>query len=65
MAQKNWIRISANMNLGAYEVFQSSGSLSEPEWPDIDFTKILETAFKGRYITDLEHPALRRLRGEV
>ena len=53
------------MNLGAYEVFQSSGSLSEPEWPDIDFTKILETAFKGRYITDLEHPALRRLRGEV
>ena len=65
MAQKDWIRISANMNLGAYEVFQSSGSLSEPEWPDIDFTKILETAFKGRYITDLEHPALRRLRGEV
>lgn len=65
MAQNNWIRISANMNLGAYEVFQSSGLLSEPEWPDIDFTKMLETAFKGRYITDLDHPALRRLRGEV
>jgi hypothetical protein len=65
MAQKKWIRISANMDLGAYEVFESSGVLLEPEWPDIDFAKILEIAFKGRYIENLDHPALRRLRGEV
>lgn len=65
IAQKNWIRLSANMSLGAYEIYQASGSLPEPEWPDMDFSKILETAFKGRFITDLDHPALRRLRGEV
>lgn len=65
MAQKNWIRISANMSLGAYEVYQATGDLPDPEWPEMGFSKILEIAFKGRYITDLDHPALRRLRGEL
>ena len=65
MAQKDWIRISANMSLGAYEVYQATGALSGPEWPDLEFSKILEIAFKGRYITTLDHTALRRLRGEL
>lgn len=65
MAQMDWIRISANMSLGAYEIYQATGDLPEPEWPEMNFSKILETAFKGRFITDLDHPALRRLRGEV
>ena len=65
MAQKGWIRVSANMSLGAYEIFQATGELPDPEWPEMDFTKILEIAFKGRFIADLDHPALRRLRGEL
>ena len=65
MARKNWIRVAANMSLGAYDIYQATGDLPGPEWPDMDFTKILEIAFKGRYITTLDHPALRRLRGEV
>jgi hypothetical protein len=64
-AQKNWVRVSANMNLGAYDVFEASAALTEPEWGDMDFQKILEVAFKGRFIDNLDHPALRRLRGEV
>ena len=63
--QKDWIRISSNMSLEAYEVFLATGELPDPEWPEMSFTRILEVAFKGRYITDLDHPALRRLRGEV
>ncbi len=65
MGQKDWIRVSANMSLGAYDIFQATGDLPNPEWPEMDFTKILEIAFKGRFIQDLDHPALRRLRGEV
>ena len=65
LAQSKWVRVSANMNLGAYEIFEAISELSDPEWPETNFTKILETAFKGRYIKDLDHPALRRLRGEV
>ena len=65
LAQSKWVRVSANMNLGAYEIFEANSELTDPEWPETDFTKILETAFKERYIKDLDHPALRRLRGEV
>jgi hypothetical protein len=65
MAQNNWIRISANMSLGAYEVYQATGDLPDPDWPEMEFSKILEIAFKGRFIDDLDHPALKRLRGEV
>ena len=57
--------MAANMSLGAYDVFEASGKLPEPEWPDMPFRKILEVAFKGRYIESIEHPALRRLQGEL
>ena len=36
-AQKDWIRIDANMSLGAYEVYQAIGALPDPEWPEMEF----------------------------
>lgn len=65
MGKDKWIRVSANMSLGAYDVFEATGSFPEPAWPDIDFQKILNIAFKGHYINSLDHPAIRRLRGEI
>lgn len=65
IAQQHWVRVSSNMSLGAYDISQASGDLLEPEWPDYTLSQILEIAFKGRFIQDLNHPALRRLRGEV
>src|SRR5262249_15028388 len=65
MAAKGWVRVAANMALGAYDVFQASGQLGEPEWPQVSFRELLRTAFRDRYISDLNHPVLRRLRGEV
>ena len=64
LAEDDWVRVASNMHLQAYEVSQSVGLIAEPVWPSIDFEKILEIAFKGRYIADLHHPTLRRLRGE-
>jgi hypothetical protein len=52
------------MSLGAYEIFEAMGKLPEPEWPDLTFEQILEIAFRDRFISDLNHPVLRRLRGE-
>lgn len=60
-----WVRVSANMSLGAYDVFEATGSLPEPEWPTVPFGDLLRVAFKGRMIDTLDHPVLRRLRGEV
>jgi hypothetical protein len=53
------------MALGAYEVFQATGELGEPEWPAEPLAALLRVAFKDRYIDALEHPVLRKLRGEV
>ena len=65
LATKGWVRIAANMSLGAYEVFEATAELPEPEWPDIGFQKLLEVAFKDRFIRDLDHAVIRRLRGAV
>ena len=64
LAQSKWLRVAANMSLGAYEVYEAVSKLPEPEWPSVTFTEILKIAFRERFITDLNHPVVRRLRGE-
>jgi len=64
LGQKQWVRVSANMSLGAYDVYEATGEIPDPEWPELDLGQILEIAFKGRFIKDSDHPALKRLRGE-
>ena len=64
-AQGQWVRVAANMHLGAYEVFEASPGLPAPEWPVVPFGELLRVAFKDRFLTSLDHPVLRRLWGEV
>jgi len=65
LAMKRWIRIGANMSLGAYEVFEAAGNLPDPKWPDLDLRQILEIAFKGMVVDDPDHPVIQRLRGLI
>jgi hypothetical protein len=66
MAVKSWVRIKANMSLGAYDVFEASSTIPEPTWPkDLTFEQMLRIAFKGRLVDNLNHPVLKRLRGET
>jgi hypothetical protein len=64
LARSKWIRVQANMSLGAYEVTYAE-RLLDPEWPDLSFQELLRIAFKDRFIPSLDHPVLRQLRGEV
>jgi hypothetical protein len=64
LARDAWVRVTANMPLGAYDVFEATGNLAEPVWPEAPFCELLRVAFKGRMIDTLDHPVLRRLRGE-
>jgi len=64
-AARGWIRVSANQALGAYDVLDPALPLPDPEWPDGDFATLLELAFRDRFIETLDHPVLRRLRGEL
>jgi hypothetical protein len=65
LAAQRWVRVAWKDGLGAYEVSYATGELAEPEWPDLAFSDILRIAFKERLITSLDHPVLRKLRGEV
>jgi hypothetical protein len=64
MAMHKWVRVQANMNLGAYEMFEASGVIPEPEWPSAFFPEMLRIAFSDRLIDRLDHPVVKRLRGE-
>jgi hypothetical protein len=65
LAATKWVRVAANKNLGAYEVFEAMGSWGEPSWNLPSFQEVLRIAFKDRFIKALDHPVLRRLRGEA
>jgi hypothetical protein len=65
LATKGWVRLAANMSAGGYDCWQATGNLPEPQWPQLSFHDILKLAFKDRLIVALDHPILRRLRGEV
>lgn len=65
IAMRKWVRLTANMSLGAYEVFEATGDLPEPTWPDLPFQEILKIAFRDHIIDSLDHPVVQRLRGAV
>jgi len=62
-AMGNWIRLAANMSLGAYEISEAIANYGEPEWPEHSFMEILKIAFKNRVIETSEHPVVQQLRG--
>ena len=65
LAEDEWVQISANMASGYYDVSKATGIIAEPEWPDLEFKELLRLCFKDRFIDSLDHPFLKRLRGEV
>ena len=65
MAQGKWVRVMANMSLGAYEVFSAVADIPAPTWPDKSLSELLRVAFRDKLIDSLDHPVLKRLRGEA
>ena len=60
---KGWVRVKANMSLGAYETTAAESLIPEPEWPQQSFQELLRIAFKDRLVDRLDHPVVKRLRG--
>ena len=66
LGTEQWVRMSSDMALGAYRIDVAVGDFPEPVWPaGITFQDLLRIAFKGKVIENLDHPVLRRLRGEI
>jgi hypothetical protein len=64
-AMKKWVRVTASMSLGAYEIFEAGGDLPDPVWPDFSFQEILKIAFRERLVDRPDHPLVQRLQGIV
>jgi hypothetical protein len=64
LAETDWTRMQADMNYGAYKI-QKALVTEVPKWPEQQFNELLRIGFKGAIVDDLDHPTLRRLRGEV
>lgn len=64
-ARTKWIRLMANMGAGTYDVLEAAGIFPESNWPELSLREMLSKAFKERVIDDLDHPVLKRLRGEI
>jgi hypothetical protein len=63
-AKSGWVRVSANMQLGGYDVLRATANWPDAEWPpDMSFDDIIRIALRERLITSHDHPVLRRLRG--
>jgi hypothetical protein len=58
-----WVRVKANMSLGAYEVATAASAMVEPEWPEATFQDLIKLAFRDRLIDTPDHPVIKRLRG--
>ena len=63
IAMDRWVRVTANMSLGAYEIFEATGGLPEPVWPDLQFPEILKIAFRQHIVDKTDHPLIKRLKG--
>ena len=66
LAMKSWVRVRANMNLGANDIFiAESRAIPEPEWPTLSYWELIKIAFRDHLIDRIDHPIIKRLRGSM
>jgi hypothetical protein len=67
VATQSWTRVVSNRALGGYEahVAPASATWGDPKWPTEPMSELMRRAFKDHFITNLDHPVLKRLRGEA
>lgn len=65
MAQRSWVRLVANRTTGAYDVMEAANLAEVPTWPELSFQELVNLAFRDKLIDSLDHPIVKRLRGEI
>jgi hypothetical protein len=64
-ARERWVRIESDKSAGVYQVHEAQGSLEEPKWPELSLEELVNIAFAGRVINDLEHPKVQSALGKI
>jgi hypothetical protein len=65
LAEKNWVRIVADMGLGAYQPFVADKDLGDPKWPEEPWADIVKIALKKSVIDSEDHPVVQQLLGRA
>lgn len=65
LAQSQWVQVKSDTTAGCYLSGVPMTQFPEPEWPENTFSELLELGFRDQVITSLDHPFLRRLRGDA
>ena len=63
LAMTKWVRLKANMSLGAYEITVAESVMADPVWPDLSYQELVRIGYRDRMVTAVDHPVVRRLRG--
>ena len=65
MAEEVWVRVEANMEAGQYECIVSREDLGPPQWPKQTMGDLVMDCFKGRIISEEDHPLILQLQGRI
>jgi len=61
---RGWVRVIPDRSSNGYILEPPRIAPALPTWPELSFNEILEKAFGARYIDSLDHPLIKKLRGE-
>ena len=65
LAEKRWTRVTADMQLGAYQPFIAPSDLGDPKWPEEPWQEIAKLALRDKMISAESHPVVRDLLGRA
>ncbi len=63
LAEREWIRVEADMSAQQYTIIQAANDLGEPRWPNEPMDVLVKEVFQGNVINTPEHPFIRQREG--
>jgi len=63
-AETKWTRRKWIPENRSHMIMVASSFTDEPTWPETTFQELVNKAFQNKKIRDLDHPVLKRLRGD-
>lgn len=64
ISERRWIRLTADMHLGAYQTFAAVTDLGDPRWPTEAWGEVVRIALRDRVIDAEDHAVVRQLLGQ-
>ena len=64
-AKHKWVRVVANMQAGTNDLLEAQGELDPPEWGEETIDQLVDIAFRGKIISNIDHPIIQELLGRA